>query len=111
MRGHTKNEALAHANDNDVPVYTIGYKSTITDHEEIKEIAALTGAGYYSATDADALQNIYESLFISLEGNQHQIIYSSDTADALEHTIRVEAEFNGISGASDNLTFNLCPAP
>lgn len=109
--GHTKEEALAHANEYDVPVYTIGYKSMLKNHEEIKEIAAQTGGGYYSATEASALENIYGSLFYSLEGNQYQIVFSSTTADDQEHTIRVEAEYNGIFGASENLNVILCPAP
>jgi Mg-chelatase subunit ChlD len=111
FEGHTKEEALAHANDYNVPVFSIGYKSIQVSHEEIKEIAARTGGGYYSATDASALENIYGSLFHSLEGNQHQIVYTSDTADAQEHTIRIEAEYNGLSGASENLNVILCPAP
>jgi hypothetical protein len=95
-----------------VPVFTIGYINLQgQSHDEIKDIAAQTGGAYYSADDADALNSIYSSLFTSLEGNQHKIVYASDTADDQEHTISVEAAYNGILGASNNVNFKLCPAP
>jgi Mg-chelatase subunit ChlD len=110
--GHSFDEAVAHAKNEDVPVFTIGYVNLQgQSHDEIIEIAAQTNGSYYSADDADALNSIYSSLFTSLEGCQHKIVYTSDTADDQEHTMSVEAAYNGILGASNNVNLKLCPAP
>lgn len=59
-------ESLAkRADDDDIIIMTIGLGRE-ADRERLQQLASLTGGKYYSASDADALESVYEQIVTTL---------------------------------------------
>jgi Mg-chelatase subunit ChlD len=104
---YTLDEAIANAKANKVAVSTIAFN--LKNATEIMTIADETGGLYFSTYETSALNDIYSSLFEYFE-SQHVMVYTSKAADDLEHSLRIEAEYNGLLGDSIIQNFMLCPA-
>ena len=73
--GRAPQQAAAEARDAKVPVYTIAYGTengyvdldgkrelVPVNHEEMQEVARISGGQYFSAASADQLQDVYENI-------------------------------------------------
>ncbi len=63
------------ANENGIIIMTIGLGKE-ADRDRLRELASQTGGKYYSASDADALENIYQQIIATLN---YDLVNYSDT--------------------------------
>jgi VWFA-related protein len=81
---HTLDEAIQHARNADIPVYTIGFGQRATqevgnegfDEVKLQRVAAGTGGKFYHAPDADELKRLYQSLSIEMQ-KEYVLTYHS----------------------------------
>ena len=81
---HTLDEAIQHAHDADIPVYTIGFGQRATqevgnegfDEVKLQRVAAETGGKFYHAPDAEELKRLYQSLSVEMQ-KEYVLAYHS----------------------------------
>jgi len=101
---HTLDEAIQHAQDADVPVYTIGFGQRATqevgnegfDEVKLQRVAAETGGKFYHAPDADELKRLYQSLSVEMQ-KEYVLTYRSPrpTYDGTRRNIVVTVQRGG----------------
>lgn len=104
--------AIDRANQENVPVYTIGLGDTL-DPDALEQIATETGAEFYASADDGDLEGIYQSISESLN-NEYEIKYQTtdDTTDANERTVELTATTGSDSGSdTDTYTEPCAPLP
>ena len=101
---HTLNEAIQHARDADVPVYTIGFGQRATqevsaegfDEVKLRRMAAGTGGKYHHAPSASELKQLYQSLSVEMQ-KEYVLAYRSPrpTYDGTRRNIVVTVQRSG----------------
>jgi len=101
---HTLEEAIAHAQEARIPVYTIGFGSQATDQvgdagfdrAKLLRMATDTGGKFYHAPNADELRRLYQSLSIEMQ-KEYVITYRSPrpTYDGTRRAINVTVHPHG----------------
>ena len=101
---HTLDEAIQHARNADIPVYTIGFGQRATqevgnegfDEVKLRRMAAETGGKFYHAPDADELKRLYQSLSVEMQ-KEYVLTYRSPrpTYDGTRRDIEVTVQRSG----------------
>jgi len=101
---HTLDEAIQHARDADIPVYTIGFGQKATqevsdegfDEVKLRRVAGETGGKYYHAPDAGELKRLYQSLSVEMQ-KEYVLTYHSPrpTYDGTRRNIVVTVQQSG----------------
>jgi len=101
---HTLNEAIQHAQDADIPVYTIGFGQRATrevgaegfDEVKLRRMAAETGGKYHHAPSASELKQLYQSLSVEMQ-KEYVLAYRSPrpTYDGTRRNIVVTVQRSG----------------
>jgi len=101
---HTLDEAIQHALDTDIPVYTIGFGQRATqevgnegfDEVKLRRMAAETGGKFYHAPDANELKRLYQSLSVEMQ-KEYVLTYRSPrpTYDGTRRNIIVTVQRSG----------------
>jgi len=101
---HTLDEAIQHARDADIPVYTIGFGRRATqevsnegfDEVKLRRVATETGGKYYHAPDVDELKRLYQSLSVEMQ-KEYALTYRSPrpTYDGTRRHIVVTVQRSG----------------
>lgn len=92
-------EMLALLGQRGVPVFAVGLGDAV-DRETLEAIAAASGGKAYAATDADALQKLYEDIFDYLRG-LHGFTYAAHrcAADGSDRSARINLGGNEVEVA------------
>ena len=99
--------AIAEANANDIPVFTIGLSNA--DVTVLQQLSDETGGTYSESTTSDNLTTIYQQLADLLFTDQYVLTYASAVASHATGILTVTAtNADGISGAG-TVTIPACP--
>lgn len=105
-------DAIDRANEENVPVYTIGLGGAI-DPDALQQIATETGGEFLASADGDDLRQIYQTISESI-ANEYQVTYltSDNTTDANERVVALEAMAGGDIGSDTGTYIEPCaPLP
>lgn len=105
-------DAISHAQNENVPVFTIGLGNAI-DPQALQDIATETGGEFYSSADGDDLESIYQSISESI-AEEYELTYqtSDDTTDANERDVALTATSGSDSGSDTGTYVEPCaPLP
>lgn len=101
---HTLDEAIRHARDADIPVYTIGFGQRATqevsnegfDEVKLRRVATETGGRFYHAPGTDELKRLYQSLSVEMQ-KEYVLTYRSPrpTYDGTRRDIVVTVQRSG----------------
>lgn len=80
LSAKTVDQAIAAANEVNVPVFTIGLGSSV-DESLLRRIAEQTGGRYFLSPGSADLESLYKEIGAQLEG-QYVITYATNLADA-----------------------------
>ena len=93
------------ANDNNIPIFTIGVGTKI-NQADLTRLADETGGLYYQ--DLNTTEEIYQQLAETLIINQFVFTYNSSLTGGTPATLTIGADFNGLTD-SDTRQFTTCP--
>lgn len=92
---------IREANQENVPVFSVGLKGEGFNPTPIQSISDKTGGQYLEAPNSDNISELYEK-FIEQLDNQYIIqVDLKDNANSAEHRIKVEALISGSSSSSE----------
>jgi VWFA-related protein len=101
---YTLDEAIQHARDAGIPVYTIGFGQRATqevsgegfDEVKLRRMASETGGQYHHAPDTDELKRLYQSLSVEMQ-KEYVLTYRSPrpTYDGTRRNIVVTIQQSG----------------
>lgn len=93
---HDINSVVSMANNNGVPLYTIGLE---LDPQNLKDMASATGGAYYYAPSAQDMTAIYASIAQGMQ-SQYEIAYTSHNPMFDGSTRTVTVSVGGVSGSA-----------
>jgi len=93
-------QVIQYANDNHVPLYTIGLGTWDIDQRGLERMARETGGEYHHAPSADQLTALYQQIAQGLQ-NEYVVTYSSPTPRQDGSLRRVAVTVRTSSGALD----------
>ena len=102
----TQSDVVAHANDNSLPVFTIGVGDIDTDparEELLSSLAENTGGDYIPAPDDQGIADAYVTISESLNNEYKLTIPTIEVQDCDQHTLDVT-----VQGETGSITFTRC---
>lgn len=106
----SETEVIDTANQQNIPIYTIGLGSTV-DAATLEQLATKTGGEYYYSAGGSDLADIYNEISDSIT-SEYEITYitNDNTTDGEQREIRLETSYNGET-AFDTETYEEPCAP
>jgi Ca-activated chloride channel family protein len=87
---HTLNDVITDANNNSIPIFTIGLGSQI-NLAVLQQIADDTGGQYFGAATSDNLRTIYQQLADVLFNHQYILTYTTGLGADVTAPLKIEA--------------------
>ena len=103
----TIDDVIDAANNNDIPIFTIGVGSAL-DVDLLSRLADETGGIFYQSTDIRTIEEIYQQIADTLIINQFVFEYRSLLGLGQSATLTIEADYNGLID-SDTRQYTTCP--
>ena len=100
---NTRDDMQLHAQARNVQLYALGV-GEVFQEEDLRELAGLTGGGYYPVHDVSVLQRQLQLLVSDLRG-QYQVSYITLRRSG-EYRTQVAVELVGVMGSMQTATFN-----
>ncbi len=101
------NDAINYANDNGVPIFTVGL-GQLLDKGILEQMADDTGGQFYEAITSDNLRTIYQQLADVLFYDQYILTYTSGLGANVTADLTIEATFSPTKKRSDKKAITTC---